>query len=256
MTSQSSITSDFDYLKLVRDDTLFITTTAVGDPDFQFPVDPFGGFGFGEQGIASVEHSLGTIPLVRAFIDPLKNGTWYSSNPTFYPPYAPFISAIEPNLLTLVSPMVLKLCVNALNGHQDNIPVYYRLYALSDVGVDSDSRIDKIFSKSPPGYSMTIGAAPSSFDPVMLIASENHSVGEAICWTMQFSLDQQNWYDDGNFVYGPPDTGSGPPGGPYSRYYYVRAYMYADNLTSYTAVEHNYGSNVTVYFRWTLEYRK
>lgn len=256
MTNKASITSDFDYLKLVDDDTLFITTTVPGDADFQFPVDPFGGFGFGEQGIATINHGLGTIPLVRAWIDPLKNGVWHGANTTFYPPYGPFISTIEPNLLTLVSTSALKICVNALNGHQDNIPVYYRIYSLSDVGVDSDSRIDKIFAKSPPGYSVVVGAAPDSFDPVELVADVAHNQNEAIIWTMQFSADGTNWYDDGNFIYGPPDTGSGPPGGPYARYYYMRAYMYGDDNNVHLACEHNYPGSTTFYFRWTLEYRQ
>lgn len=255
MTNQTSITSDFDFLKVAFSDTVLITTTAVSDPDFQFPVDPFGGFGFGEQGILPINHNLGTIPLVRAWIDPLKNGVWHGSNTTFYPPYSAFISTIEPNLLTLVGPNTLKLCVNALGGHQSNIPVYYRIYSLSDVGVDSDSLIDKIFAKSPAGYSQSVGGASSSSDPKEEVFPVPHGQNEAIIWTMQFSVDQVDWYNDGNFIYGPPDTGSGPPGGPYARYYYQRAYMYGDNNNVYLVCEHNYASTTTFYFRWTLEYR-
>lgn len=246
--SDVSITSDFDYLKIARDDTLFITTTTPSDPDFQFPTDPFGGFGSGEQGIALINHNLGATPLVRAFIDPLANGTWYSSYSQigFIP--------LDPNLLTLVDGSDLKLCVNA-ESHHSNVPVYYRIYKPGTAAVDSDDRIDKIFAKSPNPYTLSCGAAPDSEDPVQATNAVPHTAGEAICWTMQFSADNINWYNDGNFIYGGPDTGSGPPGGPYAFYYYMRAYASADNNNFYIRIEHNYPTTVTFYIRWTLDYR-
>lgn len=252
-----SITSDFDYLKIYDDATVLITTTTPTDPDFQFPVDPFGGFGSGEQGVRQILHPLGTIPLVRAFIDPGANGIWYSSQFQSVPPYSPFISTIDPDLLTLVDANSLKLCVNSFSGHKSNIPVFYRIYYPGTKGVDSDTRIDKIFAKSDPAtpFYIDVGAAPDSMDSVQNQATVAHNANEAIIWTMQFSEDGNTWYNDGNFIYGPPDTNSGPPGGPYASYYYTRAYAYADNNTFYLRAENNYPTGKRLYFRWALDYR-
>jgi hypothetical protein len=249
MSDILSLTSDFDYLKIFDDNTVLITTTTPTDSDFQFPVDPFGGFGSGEQGIVPIFHGLGTVPLVRAFIDPAANGMWYSSQ------FVNGFITIDPDLLTLVDTANLKLCVNSFGGHKANIPVFYRIYYPGVKGVDSDTRIDKIFAKNPAGFYVDCGAAADSADPVQAEGSVAHSQNEAILWTMQFSEDGNTWYNDGNFIYGPPDTNSGPPGGPYSYYYYTRAYARADNNTFYVRVESNYATTKRLYFRWTLDYR-
>jgi hypothetical protein len=246
-TTSQSLTSDFDYLKIFKDDTISITTSAPTDPDFQFPVDPFGGFGSGEQGVVTIPHGLGTIPMVRAFIDPLANGRWYSSQAQLG-----YIN-IDPDLLTLVDSNVLKLCVNSLSSHKTNIPVFYRIYNLGSKAIDSDFRIDKIFSKG--GIAITLPACGNSSDNIQQEYSVGHNQSEQILWTMQFSEDQQSWYGDGNFNYGPPDTNSGPPGGPYSYYYYTRAYAYGDSSNFYVLFEHNYPTPKTIYARWVLDYR-
>lgn len=250
--SNASITSDVDYLKIFDDNTLFITTATSYDSDFTFPTDPFGGFAAppSEMGIATINHNLGTIPIVRAFIDSGNNGLWYSSYSQIG-----FIS-IDPNLLTLVSTTSLKLCVNA-GSHKANIPVYYRIYNPTNRAISSDARIDKIFLKSNPlaPTQATLGAVAFSGDNIQTVAAIPHGQNEAICFTMQFSQDQVNWYNDGGFIYGPPDTSSGPPGGPYSRYYYTRAYAAADSTNFYVRFEHNYPNPVTLYARWALDYR-
>lgn len=247
--SKASITSDFDYLKIVSDGPLSITTSAPVDTDFLFPTDPFGGFGSGEQGIATITHNLGAVPLVRAFIQSA-SGLWYSS-------YAQigFIS-IDPNLLTLVDTTKLKLCVNS-GSHQSNVPVFYRIYRPGTAAIDSDDRIDKIFLKSDPAAPTTSTLGPCTFssDNVQSLVPIAHNQNEDIIWTLQFSQDGSNWYNDGNFIYGPPDMGSGPPGGPYAYYYYCRAYGEADQNNFYIRFEHNYPSSVTLYARWSLDYR-
>lgn len=250
MPSQTSLTSDFDYLKILKDDTIAVTTTTPSDTDFLFPNDPFGGFGSGEQGIALINHNLGSVPLVRAYIDPANNGHWYSS----YQQNG-FI-LIDPNLLSLVDTSNLKLCVNS-SSHKSNVPVWYRIYKTSNQAISSDDRIDKIFQKSNPASPTTITLGPCTFssDNIQGLSTILHGQNEPIAWRMQFSQDNVNWYNDGNFIYGPPDTGSGPPGGPYAYYYYCRAYASADNNNFYVLFEHNYPSSVTLYARWTLDYR-
>lgn len=245
--SDVSLTSDFDYLKIDQDDTLLITTTTPSDPYFQFPTDPFGGFGSGEQGVVSILHNLGAVPLVRAFIDPLANGHWRSSYENIG------LIPMNPNLLTLVTTNELRLCVNA-NGHKSNIPVFYRIYKPGTAAIDSDDRIDKIFFKQPV-TSSTLGAAPDSADPVQSFLPFAHDQNEPILWTFQFSADGNTWYNDGNFIYGPPDITSGAPGGPYVYYYYLRAYASADDNNFYVRLEHNYPSTQTFYMRWSLDYR-
>lgn len=249
--SKASITSDFDYLKIVQDGTISVTTSAITDPDFEFPSDPFGGFpGSGEQSVTTITHNLGSVPMVRAFIDSGNNGLWYSSYQQIG-----FI-LIDPNLLTLVDTSTLKLCVNT-GTHKANIPVYYRIYNPTNRAINSDARIDKIFQKSDPAAptQATLGACTFSSDNVQAVATIPHNQGEAICFTMQFSQDGTNWFNDGGFIYGPPDTGSGPPGGPYAYYYYCRAYASADNNNFYIRFEHNYPTSKTIYARWALDYR-
>jgi hypothetical protein len=248
--SKASITSDFDYLKLVQDATLSITTTTPSDSDFASPYDPFGGFGSGEQGIVTVTHNLGFIPFVRAYIDSGNNGHWYGS----YQQNG-YIQ-IDPNLLTLVSTSTLKLCVNS-SSHKSSIPVYYRLYKPTGQAATSSDRIDKIFMKSDPAApsQIILSTCAISSDNVQGLVTIPHNQNEAICWTMQFSQDGVSWYNDADFIYGPPDTNSGPPGGPYAYYYYCRAYASGDSTNFYILFEHNYPSNKTIYARWALDYR-
>jgi hypothetical protein len=250
MPSQTSLTSDFDYLKILQDNTITVTTATPSDGDFAFPVDPFGGFGSGEQGVVTIPHNLGSVPLVRAFIDSGNNGLWYSS----YQQNGYIL--IDPNLLTLVDATNLKLCVNS-GSHQSNIPVWYRIYKTSNQAINSDDRIDKIFMKSDPAAptQITLGACTFSSDNVQGKVTIPHNQGEAVAWRMQFSQNGTDWYNDANFIYGPPDTGSGPVGGPYSYYYYCRAYASGDSTNFYILFEHNYPTSVTLYARWTLDYR-
>lgn len=251
--SDKSLTSDFDYLKILTDGTATITTTTISDPDFYFPTDPFGGFGFGEQGIAAVTHNLGSIPIVRAFIQ--VGSRWYSSYYQTITTSGGFSSfhLLDPNLLMMIDINQVKLCVNA-SSHQSNIQVYYRVYRPGTAAVDSDDRIDKIFFKDAT-QTASLGAAPDSADPLSNEVAFAHGQGEDVLWTFQFSDDGQNWYDDGNFIYGPPDTGSGPPGGPYSNYYYMRAYASGDINNFYVRFEHNYPTTKLFHFRYALDYK-
>lgn len=239
-----SLNSDFDMLKIYADATVNVTTSASSDPDFAYPTDPAGLFP--QQGVITINHNLNSVPMVRAFIDPGKNGLWYASAASIG------VVTIDPTLLSMISSSSVKLCVNA-SAAQSNIPVFYRIYYPGDYGADSDTRVDKIFSKGSTNF--VVGSAPASNSSVQSVSTVPHNLGEAICFTMQFSADGKNWYNDGSFIYGPPDTSTGPPGGPYSFYYYMRAYASSDNSNFYLRAEHNYPSNVQFYFRWALDLR-
>lgn len=244
--SDVSATSDKDYLKIWNDNLESISTSAASDADFAFPADAFGGGA--QQGIVTVNHLLGVVPMVRAFIDPGKNGLWYSSQAVIGS------TPIDPILLTLITTSQFKMCVQS-GTSKTNIPVFWRLYQLGVNALDSDNRIDKIFSKSTPGYFIDLGAAASSASPVQSNTPIAHGQTDAPIWTMQFSDDGAHWYNDGNYIYGAPDTTSGPPGGPYARYFYMRAYAAGDATNFYVRVEHNYPGTKRFYVRWVLDYR-
>jgi hypothetical protein len=82
-----------------------------------------------------------------------------------------------------------------------------------------------------------------------------HNGGAAPLWSVQFSEDGRNWYSEGTRIVGPYDTGSGPPGGPYSRYYYTTVFTRADANYLYIHLQSNYGSPKTIFVRYECDYR-
>lgn len=248
----SSVTSDKDYLKIHDDGLILVDANGVPGADASFPYEAFAATW---SGFENVNHGLGTVPLVRAFWDPGKNGRWWASHafPDFSLGLFPY-QEVDPFLLLIANTTNLKLIMGTNIAPVTDIPVFYRIYDLGAKSIDSDSRIDKIFFKEPGG-SLTVGAAASSFDPVFFVKPIAHTGGEAPIWTLQFSEDNVNWYNENSKIVGPPDTGSGPPGGPYSRYYYTTAYAYATATDFVIIGENNYGVARNIYYRYTLDYR-
>lgn len=241
-----SLTSDRDYLKIHSDGPLTISATGTPDADSTFPADPLAPFGF--AGSVSVPHSLNSIPLFRAFYDPDKNGVWYNALafPTGFQK--------DPWLKAIASTTELKLIMNTNGAGISDVPVFYRIYDLGEKSADSDSRIDKIFLKDQK--SGTVAAAASSSDTSETIIPIPHPGGEAPLFSFQFSENQIDWYGEGARIVGGFDTASGPPGGPYARYFFTSAYGYVDNVNLYIVLQSNYGSSKTLYVRYECDYRK
>lgn len=243
--SSVSITSDKDYLKIHDDGLITISANGTPDADSTFPADP--NPPFGKAGSTTITHNLGTVPLVRAFWDPAKNGRWY--NAFVFPAGV----QIDPWLKFIATTSTLKLIMNTNGAAKTNIPVFYRIYDFGNKAVDSDSRIDKVFLKSVANA--TLGAAPSSAAPVQTTVAISHGAGEVPNWTLEFSEDQTNWYSEGSQIVGPFDTASGPPGGPYVRFFYTSAFAMMDTTNINITFESNYGSGKTIYVRFALDYR-
>lgn len=245
LPSQQSFTSDKDYLYINQDGAITISANATPDADSTFPADP--GAPFGLAGFATINHSLGSIPLVRAFWDPAKNGMWYANkdlNNTALP---------DPWLKTISTLTAVKLIMNTDGAAKTDIPVFYRIYDFLQVAVNSDSRVDKIFKKDAKNGN--VAASPGSITVVETLLTLPHGAGEVPIWSLEFSEDQINWYNEGRQIVGPFDTTSGPPGGPYARYYYTSAYARADSNNFYVILQSNYGSIKTIYVRYALDYR-
>jgi hypothetical protein len=252
LLSEQSVTSDKDYLKIQSDGQILINCNGTPDADSTFPQEAFAATYASSQAIV---HGLGTIPLVRGFWDPGKNGRWWASHafPDSGLGLFPF-QEVDPFLLMISDISTVKFIMGTNNTPQTNIPVFYRIYDLGNAAVTSDSRIDKIFFKQP-GTSAVAAAALDSFTPTFSTYAFPHGQTEAPIWTLQFSEDNSNWYNENGKIVGPPDTGSGPPGGPYSIYYYTRVFCYADASNFYVVLESNYTSSKTIYFRYSLDYR-
>lgn len=246
-----SITSDKDYLKIHDDGQVLISANGAPDSDSTYPNDAFAGTLAGSTTIA---HPLGTIPMFRAFWDPNKNGQWWAAHafPSSTLGLFPF-QEVDPFLLALVSSTDLKLIMATNGAAKTDIPVFYRIYDLGSKAITSDSRIDKVFKKA--SSSISLGAAANSANPTFTVLPLPHSAGEVPLWRMQFSEDNSNWYEENTKIIGPPDTTTGPPGGPYSRYFYESAYSYADSTNFYIIFENNYLSSRTIYYRYALDYR-
>lgn len=257
LLSEQSITSDKDYLKIESQDTINISATGTPDADSTFPVEAFAATWAGS---ALITHGLGATPLVRAFWDPGKNNRWWSSHA--FPPSTmglfPF-QEVDPFLQFIADTSTLKLIMGTNNAPVSNIPVFYRIYDLGQVAVTSDSPIDKIFFKQPSASGVA-AAAPDSFDPTFTTITIPHppnslQTNEVPIWTLQFSEDNANWYNENGKIVGPPDTDSGPPGGPYSIYFYTRVFCFCDSLNFYIVLESNYASSRTIFYRYSLDYR-
>lgn len=240
-----SLTSDKDYLKIFDDGEITINANAAPAADETFPSDAYATTLTGSK---IITHNLGTPPLVRGFWDPLKSGVWWAAHAF------PNSVEIDPFLNMIVDGSTLKLIMATNGAAQTDIPVFYRIYDLGNVAVTSDSRIDKIFAKSQGSGS--VAAAASSFSPKFTIVTIPHNQGEVPLWTLQFSEDNQNWYGENGKIIGAPDTTTGPPGGPYSVYFYTRAFGSADKNNFYIYLESNYLSTKTIYYRYSLDYRK
>lgn len=251
LLSKLSLTSDRDYLKILDDGQILVNANGTPDADSTFPYDMDAPFGY--AGFQEITHNLGSIPLVRAFYDPLKNGKWYS---VFgYKDGGGFPVKIEPWLKYIVTTTTLKLIMNTDGSADTNLPVFYRIYDLGEKSADSDSRIDKIFLKD--SSSGSVAGSASSLDQAETILTIPHGAGEAPLWSLQFAESASGpWYGEGNQIIGPYDTGSGPPGGPYARYYYTQAFGAADDTNFYAYLQSNYSSAKTVYVRFALDYRQ
>ncbi len=238
--NQQSLTSDRDYLKIWQDSYITLNANGTPDADSTFPADPSAPFGFASS--TTITHNLGYVPLVRAFWDPDKNGRWYGEKSSFKDPW----------LKVIATTTTVKLIMNTDGAAKTDIPVFYRIYDLGNQAVDSDSRIDKIFAKAVT--SGVVGSSGSSFTVTEATVTIPHTAGERPLYTVQFSEDQINWYAAGTQIVGPFDTGSGPPGGPYARYYFTSCYCYTDGNNLYVVLQNNYASSKTIYIRYELDY--
>jgi hypothetical protein len=244
----SSLTSDRDYLEIVANGNTTVSATSVGgDADGVFPrtVD-YGSY----SGGVTITHNIGEVPIVRGFFDSAKNGRLYNtirwSSGSSY-----LADKAAPLLITQSTTTTTRLIINAQSS-VTGVPVYYRIYRFGTKGVTSDASIDKIFGKRSDAQ--TVSTAVSSSDPVEVTATIPHGQAEKIFWTLEFSDDQINWYREGAPVFGAPDTGSGPPGGPYANYYYFVAYGSSDATNFYVTYVHNYSTSKTIYTRFTWDY--
>ncbi len=239
----SSLTSDRDYLEILTDGDVTIST-GDSDSDAEFPNTAFAGAVYG---VYTVMHNLGSIPLVRAFYDPDKDGTLYNTR------RVDDIGTIEPWLTTVSTTTTTKLIINS-GSSGTAIPVYYRLYRFGDKSVTSDERIDKIFAVEP-SVSVDLGAAASSSASESTILTIPHGQGEAVLNTLRFSEDNSEWHSAGSAIFGGFDTASGPPGGPYARIFYTTAMGYSDATNFYIEFRHNHPTPKTIYASYALDYK-
>lgn len=240
----TSITSDRDYLEILTDGDTTISTGGVSDTDAELFSSAFAGSAYG---LATVTHGLGSVPLVRAYFDPAKNGTLYSTPKLTGTSYQSFD---DPWLTTVTTTTTTKLFINS-NTSATSIPVYYRIYRFGTKSVTSDERIDKIFMSG--SSSATLSAAANSNTPQHTVETIPHGQGEAVLSTLELSPDGVTWYGQPGYLNGGFDTTSGPPGGPYVRYFYIAAIGYADATNFYIWYEHNYATSKTIYVRYALD---
>lgn len=247
----SSLTSDRDYLELLLrgDFSMDANVTPPSDTDGVFPqtvLDP--GLAYGTS--ALIIHNIGTIPIVRAWYDSDKNGRLYNTPRHTTGGYLAI--AQRPQIMTISTTTTTKI-LSISPVSETSIPVHYRIYRFGTKGVTSDENIDKIFGKGV--HSQAIGGAADSFSPVTASTTIAHGQGEQILWKLQFSVDQSTWYNEGAYLFGAADTSTGPPGGPYTNFYYETAYASADATNFYVVYVHNYPTTRTIYTRWVWEYK-
>lgn len=240
-----SITSDRDYLEIVTDGDITISTSGSDADGTAFSTARAGT----NNGVTTITHSIGSIPIVRAFYDPAKNGTLY--NCARYNNIA-HMAYDDPWLITVSTTTTTKLIIES-NSAQTNIPVYYRIYRFGNNSITSDERIDKIFSVDYDNE--IVAAAASSDSPVRQTNTIPHGQTAAPLWTLEFSLDQSSWHSEGSLIITGPDTASGPPGGPYARYFYTTAYGSSDATNFYISYINNNLSSQTIYSRYALDYK-
>ena len=232
-----SLTSDHDYLKLKLQAETNVTVTAALDADAHPNANA--------ATATTVAHALGEIAFVRTWVDINKDGNWHmakyniGTGSTFWASSSSTTSAT-------------KVILNSDGTTTTAMPVYYKIYANGDNGFTSDELYDKIFAKGTS--SSSIAASGSSLTFTSTIITIPHSGGEVPLPSIEFSEDNSDFYEGGSVIEGPPDTTTGPPGGPYSRYFLTLADAYADEDNIYITIYHNYASIRTVYIRYILEY--
>lgn len=241
LVNRVSLSSDFDYLKIAADGAITLDANGTPDADSTFPADPSAPFGFASS--VTIGHSLGTVPMVRAFWDANKNGVWYGEK----------LSGQDPWLKIIATTSTVKLIMNTDGGAKTAIPVFYRIYDLGNVAVTSDSRIDKVFLASSTSGVVALSGSSASYSTTTLTIP--HGGAAAPIYTIEISEDTVNWYPAGVEIVGPFDTGSGPPGGPYARYYSTSAYGYVDSTNLYIVLRSNYNVQKTVYVRYAVDSR-
>lgn len=253
----TSITSDRDYLELVSfgDTTINATSNPASDSDSHWLqtghfIDGSSNYGNGQ----TITHSIGSVPIVRVWFDSDKNGRLYNTMRFRGGDAFGVDIAIEdaPHVISVSTTSTTKLLTLAKSS-TSNIPIHYRIYRFGTKGVTSDEQIDKIFDSG--SHNRTISAAADSSIPTAATTTIAHGQGEQILWKLQFSNNGTTWYDEGTPIYGAADTSSGPPGGPYARYYNEIAYGSADSTNFYITYIHNYPSSRTIYTRWVWEYK-
>lgn len=238
---KQSIDSDKDYLKIALANSITLNANGTPDADSTFPNDPDGPL---YANSTTVNHGLASIPMVRAFWDPNKNGRWYSAGTLFdFPAYLKFFATTT----------TVKFMMGA-NTTQTSIPVYYRIYDFNNFSTDSDSLVDKIFKAD--STSQSVGAASDIFTPGTGTITIPHGQGEVPLWTMQFSESASGpWQAENLNITGAPDTSTGPPGGPYSYYRFMRAYGSADDTNFYVHMVNGHYVAKTFYVRFSLDYK-
>jgi len=234
-----SVTSDKDYLEIFADGSTTVSTVGGGDPDAASPANPNSGL---TSGSTTITHNLSSVPLVRVFYDPLKNGVWYSTLGYYSNGFAVLIN--DPHLMIIVTTTILKLVIIS-DSSKTNIPVFYRIYTLGTKAVTSDTRIDKIFDQGVD--SATLGAAATPLDLTEHTTTVPHGSASTPIWSLEFSEDNSNWYSEGTDIVG------GYVGG---AFYYTSCYGYIDGTNFYIRYQSNYNTSKTLYVRYTLEYRQ
>lgn len=241
----SALTTDNDYLKLADYGSTTITAIASTDSDFTYPASVHSNGSY--LGVQTVNHSLGVVPLVRAYWDPAKNGTWRAVEDNLN------YVGTETTLGVAASTSNVKLGIMANSG-VTSIPVYYKIYQIGDVGFSTDYEQDKVFLQG--SGSVTVSASGSSATYNSQTVNVAHGAGEVPCWSLEFSEDNSNWYPEGTFIVGAIDTASGPPGGPYTRNFQTFAHSTCTSTTYTINLYSNYSASKTLYYRYALDYRQ
>lgn len=237
-----SVTSDKDYLEIAFEGSTTVSTVGGGDPDAAYPANPGPGF---DSGSVTITHNLGSIPIVRLFYDPLKNGVWYNTL-GFENPVSAGATWNEPAMFPVITTSTVKFVLGSDSGAQTDIPIFYRIYDLGDKTLTSDERVDKIFLKdSTVG---TVDASAGAGDPGTLRLIIPHGKSDWPLWTLQFSENTVTWYQEGTRI-----AGNALGGGAYN---YTHAYGSADSTNFYVTLVNGYNTEKTIYVRYVLEYRE
>lgn len=240
--NQVSVVSDSDYLKYI--DGSITMTYGAGGTYTLYPYDSSpGGL---SAGLTTITHNFGEVPITRVFWDPAKNGTWYNCQAVSG------TALITPRIKTLSTTTTVDLIL-AADSPATNIPVYYRIYDIGSTALSSDDKVDKIFYKGSGSTTVPVRVSVSVAGSSTITIP--HGQGEDILWTIQFSENGTDWYPEGVRLVGGPDTTSGPPGGPYARYFETTAYGYANSTNLNIVLQNSYTSTKLIYYRYTLDYK-